>query len=332
MQKFYSGIVMSTSKFQRYTLYPIKFPTLYEFYETQRDCFWVPKEVDLAEDVNQWRDTLTDEERHFITYVLAFFANADGIVLQNLQNNFSLDIDIPEANIFYGIQAGIEAIHWEMYSELIENLITDSATREKANNAILEYPCIKQKADWVMKWMNNDHSYLKRLVAFACTEGIFFSSSFASIFYLKKRGLMPGLCLSNKFIARDEGLHRDFACELFKVLSNNFPEEHHVDPEEVYQIVRESVAIEEDFVDASLDVDLIGLNSDNMKKHVRFMANHLLLTLGLDKIYDDAETFDWFDMISLNTKQNFFEGRVSEYQKVNTDKDLGLDTEEDEDW
>lgn len=320
--------------FKRYTLYPIKYPSLFEFYKTQRDCFWVPKEVDLNDDVNQWREVLTDDEREFTTHILAFFANSDGIVLQNLQNNFSLDIDIPEASIFYGMQAGIEAIHWEMYSELIENLIPDAATREKANNAIMEYPCIKQKADWIIKWMNNDHSYLKRLVAFACTEGIFFSSSFASIFYLKKRGLMPGLCLSNKFIARDEGLHRDFACELFKVLTKQFPEEHSIDAESVYEIVRDSVTIEEAFVDASLNVDLIGLNAGSMKKHVRFMANHLLVTLGFDKIFQDAETFDWFDMISMNTKQNFFEGRVSEYQKVNTDRDLGLDqkSDDEEDW
>lgn len=305
------------SKFDRYSLFPIKYPTLYKYYEDQRDNFWVPKEVDLETDVKEWRGVLTENDRHFLTYTLAFFAQADGIVLRNIDNNFSLDIDIPEASIFYGIQAGIEAIHWEMYGVLINTLIDDPDKRTMAFKAIENYPCIKQKAEWIEKWMNNDKPFLHRLVAFACTEGIFFSSAFASIFYYKKRGLMPGLSLSNKFIARDEGLHRDFGCELFKILRNHG--ELKIVDDEVYDIVHDAVKVEENFVNESLNVDLIGIDSDKMNQHVRFVADHLLQELGLEKKYNDKEPFDWMSLISLTGKQNFFEGRVAEYKKVRSD-------------
>lgn len=326
---------MSNSKFQRYSLFPIQFPNLYKFYEDQRDNFWVPKEVDLETDVKEWRESLTENDRHFLTYTLAFFAQADGIVLQNLENNFSIDIDIPEVSVFYGIQSGIEAIHWEMYGLLIQTLIEDSDTRDKAFNAIENYPCIKEKAQWITTWMTNKKPFMHRLIAFACTEGIFFSSAFASIFYYKKRGLMPGLSLSNKFIARDEGLHRDFGCELFKVLRDSetikrlgySPEEYHIDDNEVYDIIDQAVKIEENFVRTSLNVDLIGINSDSMIQHVRFMADHLLLSLGLSKRYHDEEPFDWMDLISLTGKQNFFEGRVSDYKKIRSDTTFSIDTD-----
>lgn len=317
---------MSTkSKFQRYSLFPIQFPTLYKFYEDQRDNFWVPKEVDLETDVKEWRENLTESDRHFLMFTLAFFAQADGIVLQNLDNNFSIDIDIPEASVFYGIQAGIEAIHWEMYGLLIQTLIDDSELQDRAFNAIEHYPCIKQKAEWITQWMTNDRPFLHRLVAFACTEGIFFSSAFASIFYYKKRGLMPGLSLSNKFIARDEGLHRDFGCELFKILRKEDPDTYNIIDEEVYEIVDQAVKIEENFVKDSLNVELIGINSDAMNQHVRFMADHLLQSLGLSKRYHDEEPFDWMDLISLTGKQNFFEGRVAEYKKVRSDTTFAID-------
>lgn len=316
---------MSETKFHRYSLFPIKYPGLYQFYENQRDNFWVPKEIDLETDVKEWREKLTDADRHFLTYTLAFFAQADGIVLQNLDNNFSIDIDIPEASIFYGIQAGIEAIHWETYALLIETLIDDIREKEIAFNAIEHYPCIREKAEWISKWMNSERPFLQRLVAFACTEGIFFSSAFASIFYYKKRGLMPGLSLSNKFIARDEGLHRDFGCELFKTLKN---EGYEIDDNTVYDIIRDAVKIEENFVDNSLNVELIGINNESMKQHIRFVADHLLVTLGLQKIYNQSEPFDWMDLISLTGKQNFFEGRVSEYKKVRGDTTFELD----DDW
>ncbi len=336
LKLLYSNTTMSSkSKFQRYSLFPIQFPNLYKFYEDQRDNFWVPKEVDLETDVKEWRENLTDDDRHFLTFTLAFFAQADGIVLQNLDNNFSIDIAIPEVSVFYGIQAGIEAIHWEMYAILIQTLIEDSETRDKAFNAIEHYPCIRQKAEWITQWMTDKKPFLHRLVAFACTEGIFFSSAFASIFYYKKRGLMPGLSLSNRFIARDEGLHRDFGCELFKVLRNKEtieelgynPEEYQITDEEVYQIVDDAVKIEENFVRSSLNVDLIGINSETMNQHVRFMADHLLLALGLPKRYHDEEPFDWMELISLTGKQNFFEGRVADYKKIRSDTTFAIDDE-----
>ena len=288
------------SKFSRYSLFPIKFPTLYEYYEKQRDNFWVPKEVDLETDVKEWRSTLTESDRHFLTYTLAFFAQADGVVLQNISNNFSIDIDIPEASVFYGIQAGIESIHWEMYNLLIQTLIEDPAAREKAFHAIENYPCIRKKADWMLKWMSNERPYLHRLVAFACAEGIFFSSAFASIYYYKKRGLMPGLSLSNKFIARDEGLHRDFGCELFKILRQNFSEEYKIDDKDVLAIIKDAVSIEESFVKESLNVELIGINSDSMNQYVRVVADHLLVTLGLRKIYNE-ENFN-YDIVNIPLK------------------------------
>lgn len=317
---------MSDSKFNRYSLFPIKYPKLYKFYEDQRDNFWVPKEVDLQTDLDEWRNDLIDADRHFLTHTLAFFAQADGIVLRNLDNNFSIDIAIPEVSIFYGIQAGIEAIHWEMYALLIQTLISDVDLKEKAFNAIEYYPCIKRKAEWITQWMNNDRPFLQRLVAFACTEGIYFSSAFASIFYYKKRGLMPGLCMSNRFIARDEGLHRDFGCELFKTLRIEDPENYSISDDDVYRIVDEAVQIEEDFVNNSLNVDLIGINSTSMNQHVRFMADHLLVSLGLEKKYKVEEPFDWMDLISLTGKQNFFEGRVADYKKLRTDTTFEIDS------
>lgn len=301
----------------RYTLFPIKFPKLYNFYEKQRDAFWVPNEVDLEVDVNDWRNKLTDNDKHFLTHTLAFFAQADGIVLNNLNNNFSIDCDIPEANIFFGIQAGIEAIHWEMYSILIETLIDNPDLKNNALNAIENYPCIQKKANWMLKWMDSDLDLEKRLVAFACAEGIFFSSAFASIFYYKKKGLLPGLTTSNKFIARDEGMHRDFGCELFKTISKN--------TDFINDIVQEAVTIECEFVDESLNVDLIGINPENMKEYIKFTADLLLQQLGRPKIYNVSNPFSWMELISLNTKQNFFEGRVTEYKKTQSSKKFEID-------
>jgi len=310
---------MAETKFHRYSLFPIKYPTLYEYYKTQRDAFWVPKEIDLEVDVKDWRQKLSDDDRHFIKHTLAFFAQADGIVLQNIDVNFSIDIPIPEASIFYGIQAGMEAIHWETYGILIETLIEDPVERDKAFYAIENYPCIRKKADWILKWMTNERPFLERLVAFTCTEGIFFSSAFASIYYYKKRGLMPGLAVSNSFIARDEGIHRDFGCELFKILRNNseFKDNYKIENDRVYEIVKEAVEYEEQFVRESLNVELIGINTNSMIQYVRFVADHLLKTLGLEKMYNVTNPFDWMDLISLQSKTNFFEGRVTTYRKPN---------------
>jgi len=320
------------SNYKRFSLFPIKYPSLFKLYEDQRDNFWVPKEVDLTTDVKEWDSVLTDNDRHFLTFTLSFFAQADGIVLKNLNNNFSIDIDIPEASLFYGIQAGIEAIHWEMYGQLIDTLIKDSKQKELAFNAIENYPSIQLKADWILKWMNNDQPFLHRLVAFSCTEGIFFSSAFASIFYYKKKGLMPGLSVSNKFIARDEGLHCDFGCELFNILRKenklDLNAKEIITDLEIQQIVKDAVKVEENFVNHSLNVELIGINASSMNEYVRFTADRLLIALGVPKVYNNTNPFDWMDLISLTGKQNFFEGRVTEYKKKRSGNEaFGIDDE-----
>jgi len=325
--------------FERYSLFPIKYPTLYDLYKKQVDAFWVTSNVTYEEDKKEWREKLSDQDKHFLTFTLAFFAQADGIVLQNLDNNFSIDIAIPEVSLFYGIQAGIEAIHWETYAVIIDSLIDNRAEKEKAFKAIEHYPCIKQKAEWIKKWMcGTDKPFLQRLVAFACTEGIFFSSAFASIYFYKKRGLLPGVSLANSYIARDEGMHRDFGCELFKILrkmQKQEPEEFkrllkdepEITNEQINEIVKQAVEIEKAFVQESLNVELIGINSDSMKVYVEFTADHLLKTLDLDKLYNAENPFDWMTMISLSKKQNFFEGRVSEYKKASGDTTFEIEDE-----
>jgi len=310
---------MSNDSFKRYSLFPINYPTLYKFYETQRDAFWFPAEVDLTEDIQDWNNKLKDADKHFLTCTLSFFAQADALVLENLDVNFSMDINIPEASIFYGLQSGIESIHWEMYSLLIETLVQDPKQKEKALSAIQHYPSIAKKALWVKKWFDRSISYPTRLIAFACVEGIFFSSAFASIFYFKKRGLMPGLSLSNKFIARDEGIHRDFALELFKILRT---QHNTISDSLIYEIVKEAVDIEINFVTESLNVELIGINTINMSQYVKFVADHLLTSLNLNKLYNVENPFEWMSLISLNTKQNFFEGRVSEYKKKSNNQNI----------
>jgi ribonucleotide reductase beta subunit family protein with ferritin-like domain len=301
----------SQTNFSKYSLYPIKYPHLYKLFEKQAHAFWVKEDVDLQTDVTEWRETLKPEDKRFLTHILSFFAQADGIVLENLGKNFGIETDIPEANLFFGIQAGIEAIHWDMYSILIETLI-DNTEKQAAFNAIENYPCIKRKAEWIQTWMNPETANLQeRLVAFACTEGIFFSSAFAGIFYYKKRGLLPGLVKSNEFIARDEGLHRDFGCELMKVLGPA--------PANTLDIVKDSVEIECEFVRESLNLDLIGINPDMMSQYVGFVADSLLQKLGLPKFYKTENPFPWMDLISLTRKQNFFEGKVSEYKKAVVD-------------
>lgn len=318
------------------SLFPINYPDLYKYYELQRDAFWVPSEVHLSDDINEWKDKLSDDEKKFLTYTLAFFAQADGIVLQNLNINFTFDIDLKECKMFYAIQQGIEAIHWEMYSLLIDALIVDNDVKQKAFNAIEHYPCIKQKALWISKYMDNNISFLKRLVAFACTEGIFFSSAFASIFYFKKQGKLPGLCTSNEFIARDEGLHRDFGCELFKILRYNsqFKDKYQntITDEDIYDIVKDSVDVEHNFIEHSLNVNLIGINKNNMKQHVEFMADHLLTNLNLKKYYNVSEPFEWMNLMNLKNKTNFFEKVVTDYKKVNSNINFDFNISNDDDF
>lgn len=311
----------------RYDLLDIQFPTLWELYEKQRDAFWVVQEVDLTDDIQDWRLHVTEEERRFLIYILAFFAQADGLVLQNLQTNFSLDIPIPEFSAFYGIQAGIEAIHWEMYSKLIDTFITNREEKMKVRNAIQHYPCIREKAKWIDTWMNNERAFPERLIAFACTEGISFSASFCGIFYFKKKGVLPGLVVSNMFISRDEGMHRDFGIEAFKQLQSLEPEFENeeinkiireckeITQERIYEIVKSCVEVEKSFVEKSLECELIGISSDQMNQYVEFVADHLLKSLGVNKIYNSSNPFDWMDMISMENKANFFEGRVTEYRK-----------------
>jgi len=308
---------------KRYNLVDIQYPSLWEFYKRQRDAFWVPAEIDLTDDYTDWNEKLTDNDRHFLTYTLSFFSQADGIVLQNLNANFSLDIDIPEVIAFYGIQQGIEAIHWETYADLIRTFIKDREERERASNAIQNYPCVAEKAAWMMKWMDADKvPFIERLVGFACSEGIFFSSAFASIYYYKQRDVLPGLMKSNQLIARDEGLHRDFACELFKILTRESPDEYPLDWDIISEIVRDAVKIEETFVKESLNVDLVGINPNNMIQYVQYTANQLMTVLGYkgSKLYNVKNPFDWMDFINLPNKENFFDvpGQVAEYKKPDT--------------
>ncbi|KAF7969314.1 hypothetical protein HWV62_27751 [Athelia sp. TMB] len=277
-------------------------------------CSWTAEEMDLSDDVKQWTTRLTDGERSFISTVLAFFAASDAIVNENLVERFLSEIQVAEARCFYGFQLMIENVHTEVYSLLIDTLIKDGRERHVLFNAIETIPCVRQKAEWAMKWtVNPQATFAERLVAFAAVEGIFFSSSFASIFWLKKRGLMPGLTFSNELICRDEGLHTDFACLLFRQLVCR------PHPKVVATIIREGVKVEQQFVAEALPVALIGMNATLMNQYIEFVADRLLVSLGNEKVYHVDNPFDFMDMISLVGKTNFFERRVSEYAKANID-------------
>ncbi|KAJ3388170.1 Ribonucleotide-diphosphate reductase (RNR), small subunit [Chytriomyces hyalinus] len=299
-----------TKSSRRFVLFPIKYHEVWQMYKKAEASFWTVEEVDLSKDTSDW-EKLTDDEKYFVSHVLAFFAASDGIVNENLVERFSNDIQIPEARCFYGFQIMIENIHSEMYSLLIDTYIKDPSQREYLFDAIDTIPCIRKKADWALKWISDTSSpFPVRLVAFAVVEGIFFSGSFASIFWLKKRGLMPGLTFSNELISRDEGLHTDFACLLFSLL-NNKPS---VDV--VTQIVTEAVELEQEFLRDALPVKLIGMNSDLMSQYIEFVADRLLVCLGCPKVYNVENPFDFMDLISLQGKTNFFEKKVGEYQKA----------------
>lgn len=292
----------------RFVLFPIEYSDIWRMYKKALACFWTIDEVDLAGDAGDW-DRLTDNERHFISHVLAFFAASDGIVNENLAAQFATEVQIPEARCFYGFQIAIENIHSEMYSLLIDTYIKDEAQKHHLLNAIETVPAVTKKAQWALKWIENG-SFPERLIAFAAVEGIFFSGSFASIFWLKKRGLMPGLTFSNELISRDEGMHRDFACLLYGKL------ERQLDPARVQEIISEAVVYEQEFVTEALPVNLIGINCGMMSDYIEFVADHLLASLGVTKVYNTANPFDWMEMISLEGKTNFFEKRVGEYQKA----------------
>ncbi|KAJ3567786.1 hypothetical protein NP233_g6136 [Leucocoprinus birnbaumii] len=297
---------------RRFVLFPIQYPEIWQMYKKAEASFWTAEEMDLSKDLHDWTNRMNDNERHFISHVLAFFAASDGIVNENLVERFSNEVQAAEARCFYGFQIMMENIHSETYSLLIDTYIKDPAQREYLFDAIETIPCIKRKADWALKWISDQNStFAERLVAFAAVEGIFFSGSFASIFWMKKRGLMPGLTFSNELISRDEGMHTDFACLLFSHLKRR------PHPEVVRTIITEAVKIEQEFLTDALPVKLIGMNADLMCQYIEFVADRLLVSLGNDKVYNSTNPFDFMDMISLQGKTNFFEKRVSDYQKAN---------------
>ncbi|XP_042475370.1 ribonucleoside-diphosphate reductase small chain A [Macadamia integrifolia] len=294
---------------QRFCMFPIRYRQVWELYKKAEASFWTAEEVDLSSDVQQW-ETLSDSEKHFISHVLAFFASSDGIVLENLAARFLKDVQIPEARAFYGFQIAMENIHSEMYSLLLETYIKDSKEKHRLFNAIENIPCVARKAKWALDWLESSSSFAERLVAFSCVEGIFFSGSFCAIFWLKKRGLMPGLTFSNELISRDEGLHCDFACLLYSLLNRQ------LNQQKVHQIVYEAVEIETQFVCEALPCALIGMNSVLMSQYIKFVADRLLVALGCQKKYNTENPFDWMEFISLQGKANFFERRVGDYQKA----------------
>lgn len=293
----------------RFVLFPIEHDEIWKMYKTAEASFWTTEEIDLAQDLVDWKN-LNDNERHFIKHVLAFFAASDGIVNENLVLNFMREVQIPEARCFYGFQVAIENIHAETYSLLIDTYIEDAKEKDFLFNAIETLDCVKKKADWALRWIENSPTFAHRLIAFAAVEGIFFSGSFCSIFWLKKRGLMPGLSFSNELISRDEGLHCDFACLLYSMLQNK------LDPKEVNAIITEAVEFEQEFVKDALPVSLIGMNADTMSEYIEFVADRLLVSLGCEKHYGTANPFPWMEMISLQGKTNFFEKRVGDYAKA----------------
>ena len=291
----------------RYVMFPIAHDNVWKMYKKMMDCFWRAEEIDLSKDLSHW-ETLKDDEKYFIKMVLAFFAASDGIVLENLGQRFLSEVQIPEARATYGFQLMMENIHSETYSLLIDTLIKDETEKTKLFKAIDNFPCIKKKADWAIKWINDNRSnFATRLIAFACVEGIFFSGSFCSIYWLKKRGLMPGLTFSNELISRDEAMHTDFAVLLFKKLVKK-PKKSRI-----VEIIKEAVEIEKEFITEALPCKLIGMNATLMKQYIEFVADRLMLQLGYDKIYDKSNPFDFMEMISLDGKTNFFERRVGDY-------------------
>ncbi|WP_288764073.1 ribonucleoside-diphosphate reductase small subunit [uncultured Weeksella sp.] len=293
----------------RFVIFPIQHDDIWQFYKKAEASFWTAEEVDLSSDMNDWQNKLNKDERYFISHVLAFFAASDGIVNENLAVNFVQEVQYPEARFFYGFQIMIENIHSEMYSLLIDTYIKDPKEKDYLLRAIETIPCVGKKADWALEWIESDN-FAERLIAFAAVEGIFFSGSFCSIFWLKKRGLMPGLTFSNELISRDEGLHCDFACLLYvNHLKNKLPEET------VQKIIADAVEVEKEFVTEALPVRLIGMNAELMCQYIEFVADRLLDALGCKKVWNATNPFDFMELISLQGKTNFFERRVGEYQK-----------------
>jgi ribonucleotide reductase beta subunit family protein with ferritin-like domain len=295
---------------QRFVLFPLEYRPIWNMYKKAEASFWTVEEVDLVPDRRDW-ESLTPDEKHFISHVLAFFAASDGIVNENLAMNFCTEVQVPEARCFYGFQIMMENIHSEMYSLLIDTYVTDVEEKNRLFHAVETVPCVKKKADWALRYLNRGRAtFAERLVAFAAVEGIFFSGSFCAIFWLKKRGKMPGLGFSNELISRDEGLHCDFACLLYTYLVNKLSEAR------VHEIVADAVTIEKEFITDALPVELIGMNSTLMSEYIEFCADRLVEALGYSKLYNTRNPFEWMDMLSLTGKSNFFEKRVAEYAKA----------------
>jgi ribonucleoside-diphosphate reductase beta chain len=294
----------------RFVLFPIEHHDIWKLYKQQEACFWTAEEIDLAQDINDWDNKLNEDEQHFVKHVLAFFAASDGIVNENLALNFVNEVQYTEAKMFYGFQIMMENIHSETYSLLIDTYIKDKEEQNHLFNAIDTVPAIKRKAEWAIKWINSD-SFVERLVAFAAVEGIFFSGSFCSIFWLKKRGLMPGLTFSNELISRDEGMHCDFACHL-----HNNHIQNKLTQSKIKEFICGALEIEKEFILEALPVRLIGMNSDLMSQYLEFVTDRLLMTLGVPKVYNVTNPFDFMENIAIQGKTNFFEKRVAEYQKA----------------
>ena len=295
---------------ERFVLFPIAHNDIWQFYKKAEASFWTAEEIDLSQDLIDWNEKLSEDEQHFIKHILAFFAASDGIVNENLAENFLSEVQYTEAKFFYGFQIAIENIHSETYSLLIDTYIREDKEKKYLFNAVDTIPCVKRKADWALRWIE-EGSFAERLIAFAAVEGIFFSGSFCSIFWLKKRGLMPGLSFSNELISRDEGLHCDFACLLYNNhLVTQLPKET------VTKIITDAVEIEKEFVTDAIPVKLIGMNADLMQQYIEFVADRLLGELGCASVYNSTNPFDFMDMISIQGKTNFFEKRVAEYQKA----------------
>ena len=310
----------------RFVMFPVEDQDIWKMYKKQVDCFWRPEEIDFSKDMPDW-EKLTKDEKHFIKMVLAFFASSDGIVLENLIGRFTNEVQLPEARAFYSFQAAMENIHSETYSLLIDTYVKDDVEKDSLFKAIEVFPAIKKKADWALKWIDSD-SFAERLIAFAGVEGIFFSGAFCSIYWLKKRGLMPGLTFSNELISRDEGVHCDFAVHL-----HNNHIVNKVPPARIKEILLDALNIEREFITESLPISLIGMNSKLMTQYLEFVTDRLLVEFGLEKEFNVGNPFDFMDMISLQGKTNFFEKRVGEYQKAGvlnnekTDEKISFDAD-----
>jgi len=310
----------------RFVMFPLQHEDIWEMYKKHMASFWTAEELDLQQDLNEWETKLNKDEKHFIKYVLAFFAASDGIVIENLGKQFLCEVQYPEARAFYGFQLAMESIHSETYSLLIDAYIKDPQERDFLFKATQTVESVKKKADWAVKWITGKRRFAERVVAFTAVEGIFFSGSFAAIFWLKKRGLMPGLTFSNELISRDEGLHTDFGCLMYSKLQNKLPKET------VYQIIKDAVFLEKEFLTESLPVELIGINSKLMGQYMEFVADRLIYDLGYPKIYNATNPFPWMEIISMQGKTNFFEKRVGDYRKAGImdskeDRKFKLDTE-----